>query len=87
MTPKVIQFSSFTPTEQATLKLDKTGEKAITNIRNHYPDRASVLDFKDAAAPRFGHIDAVFDQFIETCFSYLIALLSNFSKLFINGPK
>ena len=43
---------------------------------------AFASDFKDTAAPRFGHSDVVFDLFIETrFFSHLIALLSNFPKL------
>ena len=50
--------------------------------RSHYLERASALEFKDAAAPRSGHSDVVLDLFIETQFLHLIALLSNFSKLF-----
>ena len=40
----------------------------IFNTRNHYPERASALDFENAATPRFGHKNVVFDLFIETCF-------------------
>ena len=49
--------------------------------RSHYPERASSLDFKDADTPRFGQSNIVLDLFIETHFSHLITLLSNFSKL------
>ena len=31
--------------------------------RSHHPERASALDFKGAAAPRFGHSDVVFVYF------------------------
>ena len=31
--------------------------------RSHYQERASALDFKDAAAPSFGHSDVVFVSF------------------------
>ena len=50
--------------------------------RSHCPERASALDFKNAVTLRFGHSDVVFDLFIETCLSHLVALWSNFSKLF-----
>ena len=36
--------------------------------QDHYPGRASVLNFKDAVTPRFGHSNVVFDLFIETPF-------------------
>ena len=55
--------------------------KIISTIRSNHLERASDLDFKDSAAPKFGHSFAVFDLFIETHFLHLIALLSNFSKL------
>ena len=48
-----------------------------------YIERGSNLDFKDAAIPRFGHSDVVFDLFIEASFSHLITLLSNFIKTFL----
>ena len=35
----------------------------IISIRSHYLERASALDFKDAAAPRFSHRDVVFVYF------------------------
>ena len=55
------------------------GSDALFATRTHYPDKASALDFKDAASPRFGHSDVVFDIFIETgFFLHLIALPSNF---------
>ena len=50
-------------------------------IRSHYPKRASVLEFKDPATPRFGHSGVVFDLFTETCLLHLISLLSNLSNL------
>ena len=53
-------------------------EDSVT--RSHYPERASALDFKDAAVPRIGHSDAVFDLFRETF--VFNRILSNFSKLF-----
>ena len=31
-------------------------------IRSHYPERPSILDFKDAAAPKCGHSDVIFCQ-------------------------
>ena len=34
--------------------------------RNHYPERASASDFKDATAPRHGHSDIVFCLFPVT---------------------
>ena len=50
------------------------------SLESHYSERASALDFKDAATPRLGHGDVVFDLFIEARFSHLIALLFNFFK-------
>ena len=53
-------------------------EKLITDnfdswsSRSHCLERASALDFKDAAAPRFGHGDVVFDLFIEPYFLHLM---------------
>ena len=52
-----------------------------------YPERASVLDFKDATIPRFGHSNVVFDLFIETRFSHLITLLFNFSYCMSKVPQ
>ena len=52
----------------------------VADTRSHYLERASALDFKDAATPRFGHSDVVFDLF--DMFLLLINLLSDFSKLF-----
>ena len=46
-------------------------------IRSHYKERASALDFKDAATLRFGHSNIVFDLLLETSFSHLITLLFN----------
>ena len=43
-------------------------ELEMSEIRSHYPERASALDFKYDAAPRFSHGDVVFDLFIETRF-------------------
>ena len=57
-------------------------KRNLSISRSHYPERASALDFKDTSAPRFGHSDVVFDLFLETRFLHLIALLSNFCKLF-----
>ena len=45
-------------------------------------ERAPALDLKEAATWRFETGDVVSDLFIETHFSHLIALLSNFSKRF-----
>ena len=42
----------------------------------------AALDFKDAAIPRSGNSDVVFDLFIETSFFHFITLLSNFSNFF-----
>ena len=72
--------------------LKSTCVKQLAIMRSHYPDRASALEYKDAAASRFSHSDVVFDLFIETCFFFhLITLLSNFSIFFsflgITGPK
>ena len=65
----------------------QTGDNAIlescdqgSSARSHYLERASVLDFKDAATLRFGHRDVVFDLFTETHFLHLITLLSNFQN-------
>ena len=58
------------------------GKRNLRISRSHYSERASALDFKDTSAARFGHSDVVFDLFLETCFLHLIALLSNFCKLF-----
>ena len=76
----------FTCTTCDTREMEKIS-KSMVNVtisisRSHYPERASALDFKDTSAPRFGHSDVVFDLFLETRFSHLIALLSNFCKLF-----
>ena len=38
--------------------------------RYHHLERASALDFKDPAAPIFGHSDVVFDLFTETFFAF-----------------
>ena len=45
--------------------------------RSHYPERASALDLKEPATPRFGHSNVVCDLFIETRFSHLIACNTN----------
>ena len=58
------------------------GKRNLSISRSHYPERASALDFKDTSAPRFGHSEVVFYLFLETRFLHLIALLSNFCKLF-----
>ena len=50
-------------------------------IKSHHPEGASSSDFKDAATPRFGHSDVVYDLFIEACVLHLIAFLSNFSNI------
>ena len=52
----------------------------ICHDRSHYPERASTLDFKDSATPRFGRSDVVFDLFIEARFLHLMTLLSNFAE-------
>ena len=39
-----------------------------SHSRSYYRKRASALNFKDAATPRFDHSDVVFDLFIETRF-------------------
>ena len=44
--------------------------------------RASALAFKDTITPRFGHSDVVSDIFIDTRCLHLIALSSDYSKLF-----
>ena len=49
---------------------------------SHDRKRSSALDFKDVTNPRFGHSDVVHDLFIETRFTHLIALLSDFLKHF-----
>ena len=36
---------------------------ALNESRRHWPERASELDFKYAAAPRFGHSDVFFALF------------------------
>ena len=61
--------------------------KSMANVTSAYPGVItrrdhSALDFKDTSAPIFGHSDVVFDIFLETRFLHLIALLSNFCKLF-----
>ena len=47
-------------------------------IRSHYKERASALDFKDAATLRFGLSNIVYDLLLETRFSHLITLLFKF---------
>ena len=55
----------------------------ICENRSLYPERASASDFKDTAAPRFGHIDVVFDIFIENTLPY-----TNFKTFVVFfGPK
>ena len=58
---------------------------------SRYPEGASAPNLKNAATPRFGHSDVVFDLFIETCILHLITLLSKFSIHFnfpgIAGPN
>ena len=76
----------FTCTTCDTCEMEKIS-KSMVNVnlsisRSHYLERASALDFKDTSAPRFGHSDVVFDLFLETRSLHLIALLSNFCKLF-----
>ena len=71
----------FTCTTCDTCEMEKISKSMV--VRSHYPERASALDFKDTSAPRFGHSDVVFDLFLETRFLHLIALLSNFCKLFL----
>ena len=44
-------------------------------------ERASALNFKDTATPRFGHSNVVLNLFIETLVLYLITLMSKFSNL------
>ena len=56
----------------------------------HYPEITSSLDFKDAAIPRFGHSDVIFDLFLETRFLHLVFLYQNFQNFFslgVAGPK
>ena len=75
----------FTCTTCDTCEMEKIsiyGKHNLSISRSHYPERASVSDFKDTSAPRFGDSDVVFDLFSKTCFLHLIALLSNFCKLF-----
>ena len=55
------------PRNPCKIAKSKYFSKQIVN-RSHYPERASTLDFKYAAAPRFCHSDLVFDLFIETRF-------------------
>ena len=51
-------------------------KKYCYNQESSYLERSSTLDFKDAATPRFDHSNVVFDLFMETRFSHLIASLS-----------
>ena len=41
-------------------------DRCQVSIRSHYPERASVLDFKEADAPQFGYSDVVFCLFLVT---------------------
>ena len=43
-------------------------KSSMWKYRSHYPERASTLDIKDAAAQKFAHSDVVFYLFIDTCF-------------------
>ena len=52
-------------------------------IINHFSERASALDCKDAATPRFGHCDVVLNLFIEIRFFALNLLLIQFFKSFL----
>ena len=49
----------------------------MKGVRSHHTERASVLDFKDIATPRFGHSDVALDLFIET----------RYSAVYLTGPK
>ena len=63
----------------------------VLHTGSHYPERASVLHFKDAAALRFDHSDVVFDLFIETFFCIELLSYAIFRKfscfLGITEPK
>ena len=66
--------------ENARKLVEETSQMVtMVGMRSHYQERVSASDFKDTAAPRFGHSDVVFDLLIETRCFHLIALLSNFS--------
>ena len=38
--------------------------KVLNKVRSHYPERASALDFKDAAALPCGHSNVVFRLYL-----------------------
>ena len=38
----------------------------VCETMSHYPEKTTALDFKDAAAPGFGHSDVVFCSFLVT---------------------
>ena len=57
-----------------------------------YPERASALDFEDAATPKFGHGDVNLNLFTETRFYALNCLLypifsKHFSFLGVTRPN